>query len=1128
MNLPDYMIGLGGAGRAIVRTFLQEEWVMEEAIDSDDSLTPYFIDSDTDVSPSKDIDAVEAVRDRVDTSSDYHGIEPEFIHLIEDTAHRPDKVSLLSTNVVQRIAHDEGIEAWWLEDDDALVSDEGYGGGVVRRRGLTKALYHYCKTDDNAPLDDLNIPRNSTAAVAVGLGGGTGSGMLLDMAQEVTEQRDLVLFAVLPHSSNSDVDEMANAYGALVELERLALAGENPFKSIVLLSEEPYTNYTDFDRAISYTIAAYYNSAEEGPENIQARTNEENDGVPSIAPFTFAVPQIITYPGGTLDETRDRFEDLLNERLAIADAEADLLDAAESFIDDHYSEQADGLLGRAGSVNSRLQNELYGDSGLYEGRLEPVKELLESEFLVQAGYRSKEMDGETEAFAGYVLDYWYQNEPDELTSAEDRVDLIESIGDSSFDNFRDPSDDTEKALIDYLTADLDAVGRRAGVQKSRKAIPHAAISAELAGALDYGMGDATSVAGDLEDDVEDLRQTTQKQLDGPVSKALDSSRSRRDEFIEDWEAAIDTEETDISSVDRLYREVATLLDDLEDAIEEFAENASYWQDAGEASSTTFGFDRFDELDRKLRLLRLEPVEGTVTDSVDGVRKAAEEKLDAGSLGGLFGGGSRNEYERYKNMEVDSGVFDLSDYGEEEFSVEPTSGLVEDIRTKLADKLREGLPDPEEIEDARADLREELADVFDDYRDELDEARREIGSDADVDGGAFEAIGIDSDAVPAEPDYEPFDPEAYTEAINDQLSAIETAIESASGEAGPTDLRRTLENNISTTLVEPTETVESKFDSFVTELEETRQMLVDLQTVVDEGETFFREWAGSGPLDVSEIFDRGRTEAHDTESAYVEEIIPEEQGRLDQETIGETNIWEEDHERRKLLGRLEGLMSNALGSPAYLPLESPQVSPESGAPDFERSGYNEHMIHTVYMSQLFDATKTSPDSELDIDITGQEQIPSHSENNVYASQTQFAGDWDFATVTFVGRVFLDNVRPVRNNYETGYERVTGRQIPIKGDLYPDGATINSAVIRHALGTDGLADDVPDDSHGVYYQRKEFIQFGQNDSLADLLDVSVEEYEQDQYWDRVRDKLLNEYVDRKGFLTTRATDPSMEGD
>jgi len=317
-RVPDHLICLGQGGVEVGKTFMQQDWILEEVLRDDprddapdedqQSLHAFFIDTDDSTLPRGMDTDVERRVDRIESEYDLVNA-PDIDATTINVASGPHERYLTAERVVgettiNELAASQGLKAWWLErgNSDILGPLDGLTrGGVDRKRGLTKAISRISEWKSD-PLSDVEQSiggqNESMVAIVVGLGGGTGSGLFLDLARRIKQAGATVtLFGVLPTPSGRDDDDvLANAYSALSELEYLALSKENYFRNILLLPYDLSIDDDIFDKAATYTITSYYNLSND-QTNTFGKMDETDDqvGPPTYAPFTIASTGYLHY-----------------------------------------------------------------------------------------------------------------------------------------------------------------------------------------------------------------------------------------------------------------------------------------------------------------------------------------------------------------------------------------------------------------------------------------------------------------------------------------------------------------------------------------------------------------------------------------------------------------------------------------------------------------------------------------------------------------------------------------------------------------------------------------------------------------------------------------------------------------
>ncbi len=210
-------------------------------------------------------------------------------------------------------------ESWWIKPQH-INENLDFAKGVVRKRGLGKVIYYKSYAEDDQISKYIDLPEKGKVAVLAGLGGGTGSGILADLAQHLKDRHrtaEITLFGVLPNHLEG-LKENTNAFAALSELEYLSLHDEQVFKDRILLPIDPteFDGKTgnriqadrfleEFNEAAVYMLASYYNT--EGLEDPFA-------DAPKYAPFTIGIPQILRYNVEAVNEARETFRDILEEK----------------------------------------------------------------------------------------------------------------------------------------------------------------------------------------------------------------------------------------------------------------------------------------------------------------------------------------------------------------------------------------------------------------------------------------------------------------------------------------------------------------------------------------------------------------------------------------------------------------------------------------------------------------------------------------------------------------------------------------------------------------------------------------------------------------------------------------------
>ncbi|MFA9427090.1 tubulin-like doman-containing protein [Natronorubrum sp. A-ect3] len=340
---PDVVYGLGGGGTELALQFLEQDWILDRIVrprsSRPEDVTVRLLDTATEEMNRKQA-RIEDIRRRRDELKDrYHGehdtrpgdvtIDPV---LVSRNMNMMNATVLTGDQEVEAIAEANGMDPddWWLERAD-VDENLNFAKGVHRQRGLAKATLYRAMASRNEVSSALETTRPCKVAIFVGLGGGSGSGMLFDVIRSLTESNpnnELVVFGVLPSSTEDSDGVHANAYATLCELEAMRLSETDPLEDVVLYHLDP-SDYEgkegnqldadgleEFDEAFCQSVVSYY-----------AATGEEQfNRTYSFAPFTVAVPQVISYNVEAIDEARSAMETRLEARCEAAEIERQVVD----------------------------------------------------------------------------------------------------------------------------------------------------------------------------------------------------------------------------------------------------------------------------------------------------------------------------------------------------------------------------------------------------------------------------------------------------------------------------------------------------------------------------------------------------------------------------------------------------------------------------------------------------------------------------------------------------------------------------------------------------------------------------------------------------------------------------------
>lgn len=318
------IVGIGGCGKGLVFEICEHDWFLKHYLSSERNLKIHIMDTD-ETEVGQDKKRIAALNEKVEkmgggrgTASLYHLPHLASISYVSD---------LTSEDVINRIkGREQSVITWWLHDPEKGIDFNNikkldpmihadFGGGVSRRRGISKAIFYKVKSE----AESINFPtfaERGSIAIIVGLGGGTGSGMFIDLARYIRslrgEEAEIWLFGIIPTTSEGEKEKL-NAAVTLTELEYLSL--KNPlFNQVVLTSLGP-TGYTrgaegkkevlEFDSVFPYIFVDWFYLARKDVGII--------DATKPYSSFISAVAHVIEYPVEELEELKGNFVKVTDE-----------------------------------------------------------------------------------------------------------------------------------------------------------------------------------------------------------------------------------------------------------------------------------------------------------------------------------------------------------------------------------------------------------------------------------------------------------------------------------------------------------------------------------------------------------------------------------------------------------------------------------------------------------------------------------------------------------------------------------------------------------------------------------------------------------------------------------------------
>ncbi|MBP2133410.1 hypothetical protein J2128_001364 [Methanomicrobium sp. W14] len=403
-QMPDELtvVAIGGCGKKLISNLYDHEWFLKHYLSDGKRLSMYTLDTDSNQRKG-DIRRAEEVEERAGElqreSSQMGGSVKAYHYHLPDLANVERVSSLTSVEVCEQIKKRRErplVNVWWMNDpeygfdyqmlkkvDKNIVDD--FGGGVHRRRAISKAVFFKAITQGGEHFPSFQ--GHGPVAIIVGLGGGTGSGMFIDLARYIKEKRGqeskIWLFAVLPAASEGEKEQL-NAAIALSEIEYLNMKEDKLFNYIIVSSLSP-TGYVDggdrkqevveFDSAFPYM---FINSFYLPTADISAIVDAKKD----YSGFIFADSHVIEYPVENLRSLKKGFEDVIEYFSGIEQTRGRILKDVSEFISANESIYPD--------IFSKTDTEItHSDVSLYKKEIEKVKRVWENEITDLLNFKTR-------------------------------------------------------------------------------------------------------------------------------------------------------------------------------------------------------------------------------------------------------------------------------------------------------------------------------------------------------------------------------------------------------------------------------------------------------------------------------------------------------------------------------------------------------------------------------------------------------------------------------------------------------------------------------------------------------------------------------------------------------------------
>lgn len=537
MSFPRYIFAIGGAGKDLIYTTLEKEWILREIIKPKFTATTVdvrIIDTAID-EENNDLERIQRINKSIDKIGEEYRSDPDSAN--KNVGRINISYSLLTKEMTLQSPYDligieqnvkkaTGASIWWINDpqlgDDwykKVINRENFkelnfSKGVYRKRAIGKAIYYKALSQG---LFDIDLPLTAQVDIIVGLGGGTGSGMAFDLATKlktIQPTSDITLFGILSTLDESP-DEKANNFAMISELEHGYLNKDTPFKNVVLIpmevtrypgkekaSDEHERLLREFDETIPYIFVAWYNN----PGQLFF------SNLPEYAPFVIATSQIVRYNVESIKKLKDKVIESLQDKDISLKNEEEMYTNIKKFISDFSFIRNIGLPDEDKSfIRERLSR--------FDLVLEPdEKSVSAANFFKDLDYNSiihlkKAVD---DGIKGTESD----DVEKQITSIKSETDTI-SIEDKSF------RDDVDSTLYKILKKDVEIIEIMKNVLNMANNFPEDIVKDTLKVMIkadEYRLGRQLNKIRDEIDSLNGKRRT----LDGTIRSVQDDIKNYKD------------------------------------------------------------------------------------------------------------------------------------------------------------------------------------------------------------------------------------------------------------------------------------------------------------------------------------------------------------------------------------------------------------------------------------------------------------------------------------------------------------------------------------------------------------------------------------------------------------------------
>ena len=341
------IVAVGGCGKRLTAEICEQKWFLKHYMVEGRRLKIYTIDADENERDQDEFRRKEITKS-IEEMGGRRSVETSVYYLphLANISHVSDLASKEIADKIKDRKAEPAINVWWLNDSEYGISFkdlkridpyiiDDFGGGVHRRRAISKAIfYKVLSVGESSGFPTFS--GRGQIAIIVGLGGGTGSGMSIDLARYIKSLRgketEIWLFGVLPTTEEGEKEQL-NAAIALTELEYLNME-EGLFKYVVLTSlgptgfkkgEEAKKEVQEFDSVFPYIfVNSFY---------LKTGDIDVSDVRKPYSSFIFADAHVIEYPIKELRELKNDFESVISEMEEITKNRKELNSAIRESLD---------------------------------------------------------------------------------------------------------------------------------------------------------------------------------------------------------------------------------------------------------------------------------------------------------------------------------------------------------------------------------------------------------------------------------------------------------------------------------------------------------------------------------------------------------------------------------------------------------------------------------------------------------------------------------------------------------------------------------------------------------------------------------------------------------------------------